>query len=98
MQFRSSTTSPADIASERLVKVTIVTTIFFAFITIPVLLGFFFKPNADEVLAFEYISIVINALQINILMFCLSAGALSSQTFPDVFQSFPKSSGKPTKQ
>ena len=63
-QFRSSTTSPADIASERLVKVTIVTTIFFAFITIVVLLGFFFKPNADEVLAFEYISIVINALYI----------------------------------
>ena len=62
MQFRSSTTSPADIASERLVKVTIVTTIFFAFITIPMLLGFFFKPNADEVSAFEYVSIVINAL------------------------------------
>jgi hypothetical protein len=62
MQCLLVKTSPADIASERLVKVTIVTTIFFAFITIPMLLGFFFKPNADEVSAFEYVSIVINAL------------------------------------
>lgn len=64
LQFQSGTTSSTYIASERLVKVTIVTTIFFAFISIPMVLVFVLKPTSDGILTLEYITIVGSALLI----------------------------------
>jgi len=65
MQFQAGRSSlETDIGSERLVKVTIVTTICFAIITVPMLPLFVVMPNADVVQTLEYISIVCSALYI----------------------------------
>ena len=65
MQFQAGSSSlEIDIGSLRLMKVTIVTTISFAIISIPMFPLFAVMPNGDVVQMLEYISIVSNALHI----------------------------------